>query len=88
MFITIKNKAASGLKVFHTGEKKKPISPDIVSGVIFTKEIYPADLTTLSQMAGAYVHEDMKVGENGVYLTVIVEGNPISEALMLNFSEK
>ena len=70
------------------GEKKKPISPDIVSGVIFTKEIYPAELTTLSQMAGAYVHEDMKAGENGVYLTVVVEGNPMSETLMLNFSKK
>ncbi len=70
------------------GEKNKPISPDIVAGVIFTKEIYPAELTTLSQMAGAYVHEDMKAGENGVHLTVLVEGNPISETLVLNLSVK
>ena len=70
------------------GEKNKPVSPDIVAGVIFTKEIYPAELTTLSQMAGAYVHEDMKAGENGVHLTVLVEGNPISETLVLNLSVK
>ena len=70
------------------GEKNKPVSPDIVAGVIFTKEIYPAELTTLSQMAGAYVHEDMKAGENGVHLTVLVEENPISETLVLNLSVK
>jgi hypothetical protein len=70
------------------GDKNKPVLPDIIPGVIFTKEIYPADLTTLSQLAGAYVHEDMKSGKNGVYLTVMVEGNPISETLLLNFSEK
>jgi len=70
------------------GEKKKPVSPDIIAGVIFTKEIYPADLTTLSQIAGAYVHEDMKSGENGVHLTVLVEGKPITETLTLTFSTK
>ena len=70
------------------GEKKKTVSPDIVAGVIFTKEIYPAKLITLSELAGAYVHEEMKPGENGVHLTVLIEGNPISETLMLNLSEK
>ena len=70
------------------GEKKKTVSPDIVAGVIFTKEIYPAKLITLSELAGAYVHEEMKPGENGVYLTVLVEGKPITETLTLNFSEK
>ena len=61
---------------------------DIIGGVMFTKEIYPANLTTLFQMAGAYVHEDMKPGENGVHLTVKVEEKPISETLTLNFSDK
>jgi len=70
------------------GDKNKPVSPDIIAGVIFTKEIYPANLTTLSQLAGAYVHEDMKPGENGVHLTVKVEEKPISETLTLNFSDK
>jgi hypothetical protein len=55
---------------------------------MFTKEIYPANLTTLSQMAGAYVHEEMKSGENGAHLTVMVEGKPVSEMLTLNFSDK
>jgi hypothetical protein len=30
----------------------------------------------------------MKSGENGIYLTVMAEGKPISETLMLKFSEK
>ena len=55
---------------------------------MFTKLIYPASLTTLSQIAGAYVHEEMKLGENGVHLTVKVEEKPISETLTLNFSDK
>ena len=35
-----------------------------------------------------YLDIDMKSGENGVHLTVLIEGNPISETLMLNLSEK
>jgi hypothetical protein len=70
------------------GDKKNPVPSDIIAGVIFTKEIYPVNLTTLSQLAGAYVHEEMKPGENGVHLTVNVEGKPISETLTLNFSDK
>lgn len=70
------------------GDKKNPVPSDIIAGVIFTKEIYPASLITLSQLAGAYVHEDLKPGENGVHLTVNVEGKPISETLTLNFSDK
>jgi hypothetical protein len=56
--------------------------------VIFTKEIYPEKLIYLSQLAGAYVHEEMKPGENGVHLTIKVDGNPISKTLTLNFSEQ
>ncbi len=56
--------------------------------MIFTKEIYPEKLITLSQLAGAYVHEEMKSGENGVQLTVKVDGQPISETMTLNFSEE
>jgi hypothetical protein len=70
------------------GEKDKPAPSDIIAGVIFTKEIYPAKLTTLSQIAGAYVNDDMKSGENGIHLTVNVDGKPISETLTLNFSDK
>ncbi len=69
-------------------DRKKPVPPDTITGVMFTKEIYPDKLITLSQIAGAYVHEEMKPGENGVQLTVKVDGKPISETLTLNFSEK
>ncbi len=69
-------------------DKKKPVPPDTITGVIFTKEIYPEKLITLSQMAGAYVHEEMKPGENGVQLSVKVDGKPISETLTLTFSDK
>jgi len=69
-------------------DKKNPIPPDTITGVIFTKEIYPEKLITLSQMAGAYVHEEMKSGENGVKLTVKADGQPITETLTLTFSDK
>ncbi len=69
-------------------DRKKPVPPDTITGVMFTKEIYPDKLITLSQIAGAYVHEEMKPGENGVQLTVKVDGKPISETLTLNFSKK
>ena len=69
-------------------DKKKPVPPDTITGVIFTKEIYPEKLITLSQLAGAYVHEEMKSGENGVQLTVKVDGKPITETLTLKFSDK
>jgi hypothetical protein len=69
-------------------DRKKPVPPDTIPGVFFTKEIYPEQLITLSQLAGTFVHEDMKPGENGVYLTVKVDGKPISETLTLNFSIK
>ncbi len=69
-------------------DKKKPVPPDTITVVIFTKEIYPEKLITLSQLAGAYVHEEMKSGENGVQLTVKVDGKPITETLTLTFSDK
>ena len=69
-------------------DRKKPVPPDTITGVIFTKEIYPEKLITLSQLAGAYVHYEMKSGENGVQLTVKVDGKPISETLTLTFSDK
>ena len=60
----------------------------IAPGDIFTNEIYPAKLRVLSQMAAAYVNENMEPGENGVYLTVNVKGTPISETLTLAFSQQ
>jgi len=59
---------------------------DVIAGVMLTKEIYTANLTTLFQLAGAYVHEDMKSGKNWLHLTVMIEENTISETLALNFS--
>ncbi len=69
-------------------DKKKPVPSDTITGVIFTKEIFPEKLITLSQLAGAYVHGEMKSGENGVQLTVKVDGKPITETLTLTFSDK
>jgi hypothetical protein len=68
--------------------KKEPPPSHINAEEMFTKEIFPAKLWTLSKIFGSYVHEEMKSGENGIYLTVMAEGKPIPETLMLNFSEK
>jgi hypothetical protein len=68
-------------------DRKKSKPPDIVTGVLFTKEIYANNLLYFSpQLAKAWVHEAMKAGENGVYLTVRVNGKVITETLQLNFS--
>ena len=70
------------------GAQNKPVSTDIVSGDMLIKEIYPAKLRVLSQLAAAYVHDNMGTGENGIYLTVNVQGKPVSETLTLVFSQE
>ena len=66
-------------------KKSKPL--DLITGALFLKEIYPNNLLYFSsQYAKAWVHEAMKAGENGVYLTVRVKGKAITETLQLNFS--
>jgi hypothetical protein len=68
-----------------TQKKLKP-SP-VAAGEMFTIEIFPAKLRVLSRMAGAYVNEDMGPGENGIFITVTVQGKTISETLTFIFSE-
>jgi hypothetical protein len=66
----------------------EPLNMNILAGDAIVIEIYPVKLRTLSQIAGAYVHENMDTGENGVYLTVKVQGKPVSETMTLVFSQQ
>lgn len=69
------------------GEKDKPMPPDIIPGdSVFSKEIYPSNLISYSAVFKSQVYEAMKPGENGVYLTVKVDGKEVTETLTLNFS--
>ena len=68
--------------------QKKPNPTSIATGEMFTKEIFPAKLRVLSQMAAAHVNENMGPGENGIYLTVNVQGENVSETMTIVFSEE
>jgi len=71
------------------GDRNKPKPPDIISYYSsLTKEIFPGNLSQFSQIAGATVYEPMKAGENGVHLTIKVEGKEITEKLTLNFTQQ
>ena len=69
------------------GEKKKRRKSNIITGSMFSKEIFPNSLLYLSTIAKAWVHEPMKEGENGVLLTVKVNGKEVTETLTLYFTE-
>ena len=68
-----------------TQKKLKP-SP-VAAGEMFTVEIFPAKLRILSQLAAAHVNENMGPGENGIFMTVNVQGKTITETLTFIFSE-
>jgi len=61
-------------------------TPAIISGSLFSKEIFPVKRAQFSTLAMSTVHEPMQPGENGVLLSVKVDGKKISERLTLNFS--
>ena len=68
-------------------DRNKPRPPGIVKGAPFAQEIYPSSLLYLSTYyAKAWIHESMKAGENGIYLTVKVDGKEVAETLSLVFS--
>ncbi len=63
-------------------------TPSIISGSMFSKEIFPAKLARFSTLAMTTVYDPMQPGENGVRLTVRVGGKEISETLTLNVSQE
>ena len=63
-------------------------TPSIVSGSMFSKEIFPAQLAEFSTIAMSTIYNPMKPGENGVRLTVRVGGKEITETLTLNISQE
>ena len=70
-------------------ERKKSKPHDIIiSGRLYSLEIFPSNLAYLSALAKAWVRNPMKPGENGVELTVKVGQKEMTEKLTLNFSEK
>ena len=63
-------------------------TPSIISGSMFSKEIFPATLARFSTLAMSTVFDPMQPGENGVRLTVRVGGKEITETLTLNISQE
>ena len=73
-------------KDMRSGDKLK--TPAIISGSLFSKEIFPRELSEYSTMLGSTVYNPMEPGENGVFLSVKVGGKKVTETLTLNFSEE
>jgi hypothetical protein len=64
----------------------KPKTPSIIAGSIFSKEIFPKKLAEFSTVAMSTIHNPMQPGENGVLLSVKVDGKQITETLTLTVS--
>ena len=73
-------------KNMRSGDKLK--TPAIISGTLFSIEIFPRELSEYSTLFGSTIYNPMKPGENGVLLAVKVAGKEITETITLQFSEK
>jgi len=87
-FYIYKGKKRGGFisRDMRSGDKLK--TPAIVSGSLFSKEIFPRELSEYSSIFRSTVYNPMKSGENGVALTVKVAGKEITETLTLDFSQQ
>ena len=66
-------------------DRNNPKSPDVVfPGGELSKSIWPNNLVKF--FSGGWIHDSMPPGENGIYLTVVVEGKEISEKLTVVLS--
>ena len=70
------------LRGMRSGDKLD--TPSIVSGSMFSKEIFPAKLAEFSTLAMSTIYNPMQPGENGILLSVKVGGKEITETLTLN----
>ena len=69
-----------------SGDKIK--TPSIISGTMFSKEIFPKKLAEFSTVAMSTIYNPMNPGENGVRLSVKVNGKEVTETLTMNISQK
>jgi hypothetical protein len=69
-------------------ERNNPRSPDVIlPGGVLSKTIWPSKLVESSRGGFAgWRHDPMPAGENGVYLTVAVNGKEISEKMTVSLS--
>lgn len=69
-------------------DRNNPKSPDVIfPGGELSKSIWPNNLVGFSSgKYGGWRHDSMPPGENGVYLTVAVDGKEISEKITLTLS--
>jgi hypothetical protein len=67
-------------------DRNNPKLPDIIfPKVEFNKVIYPNNLISFYR---SWYHNNMQQGENGVYLSVVIDGKEINEKLTVNLSAK
>jgi len=72
--------------VYKDRNNQKP--PDIVFGNgTLTKTIWPNNLVKYeSGQYGGWKNEEMPIGDNGIYLSLSIDGKEISERLLVNLS--
>ncbi len=71
-------------------ERNNPKSPDIIfSKGVLRKEIFPNNLVDFSSgKYGGWRHQPLPEGENGVFVTISVNGREISEKVSLFLSRR
>jgi len=69
-------------------DRNNPKSPDIIfSGSNLVKQIWPNNLVYFeSGRYGGWRHISMPPGENGVYLTITIDGKEVNEKLSVSLS--
>ena len=70
-------------------DRNDPKSPDIVFGnSTFRKTIWPNNLVDFtSGKYGGWRHDSMPVGENGAYISLIIDGKEVNERLFVRLSK-
>lgn len=69
-------------------DRNSPKSPDIIfPNGEFNKRVWPNNLVELSSVTYGWNNNPMPSGENGVYLTVNVDGKEINEKLTVSLSK-
>ena len=69
-------------------KEKKIMSTVIPESEMLTIELYPAELRVQSALAASYVNENMMPGENGIQLTVDINGEIVSETQTFTFTDQ
>lgn len=67
-------------------DRNNPKPPDVVfANGTLSKKIWPANLVSFSsgRYGGGWQHSPMEPGQNGVYLSLLIDGKEINERMIM-----